>query len=91
MDAKTLYLRQTLAAPVHGYWDGGAKQRFDWSIDGVIGHDSKGNYVRIGSWNANHWFNVAVGKSDKITLCNAKKHLKATKAGKASSFEYIYS
>ena len=82
-------LRQTLPEPVHGYWDGGAKQVFDWSIDGSPATDSKGKYVRIGSWSANHWFHVALGKTDKITLCNAMKHLRGTQLGKQSKFEYI--
>jgi hypothetical protein len=83
-----LKLIQTLEKPVHGYWDGGARQRFEWTIDGRPQQDNRGMFVRIGSWGANHWFNVAVGKTDKVTLCNAKKHLRGTKIGRASRFEY---
>jgi len=83
-----MILRQTLEKPVHGYWDGGAKQVFDWTIDGMPKTDSKGQFVKIGSWSANHWFNVALGKTDKLTLSYAMKHLKAsTKI--PSTFEYI--
>jgi len=82
-------LRQTLPHPVQGYWDGGEKQVFEWGIDGSPAKDGKGSYVRIGSFSANHWFHVAVGKTDKITLCNAIKHLRATALGKQSKFEYI--
>ena len=81
-------LKQTLPRPVHGYWDGGAKQTFEWSIDSVEGHDSKGDFVRVGSWGANHWFHVAKGKTEKLTLCNAMKHLRGTAIGKQSRFEY---
>ena len=84
-----MLLRQTLPHPVHGYWNGGAKQVFDWSIKGYPGTDSKGQFIRIGSWSANHWFNVALGRTDKLTLCNAKKHLRGTQLGKLSKFEYI--
>jgi hypothetical protein len=79
----TLVLRQTLSKPVNGYWDGGAKRVFDWRIDG-----STGQYVRIGSFDANHWFHVAVGKTDKQTLSYAKKHL-ARSTRCPSTFEYI--
>ncbi len=84
-----MILRQTLPYPVQGYWDGGKKQTFDWSIDHVEGHDSKGTYTRIGSWTANHWFHVAKGKTKKLTLCNAMKHLRGTQLGKQSKFEYV--
>lgn len=82
-------LRQTLPYPTNGYWDGGKKQVFDWSIHGHIGHDSKGDFIRIGSWGANHWFSVSKGKTDKVTLCNAMKHLRKTSLGKQSKFEYV--
>lgn len=82
-------LRQTLPFPVQGYWDGGKKQVFEWGIEGSPATDSKGQYVRIGSFSANHWFHVALGKTDKITLCNAMKHLRATSLGKQSTFEYV--
>ncbi len=81
-------LRQTLPEAVDGYWDGGKKQVFEWTIDSVCGHESKGDYVRIGSFGANHWFHVSKGKTDKITLCNAMKHLRGTELGKKSVFEY---
>lgn len=58
-----MILRMTLPAPVHGYWDGGFKSVFNWSIDGTPRQDSKGQFVRIGSWEANHWFHVAYSKT----------------------------
>ena len=85
----SIILRQTLPHPVHGYWDGGAKQVFDWSISLVHGHDSKGQFARVGSYSANHWFCVALGKTDKLTLRNAKYHLRGSKLGKLSRFEYV--
>jgi hypothetical protein len=86
---KKLVLKQTLPYPVSGYWDGGKKQIFHWSIEGSPGTDSKGQFIRIGSWAANHWFHVALGHTDKLALCNAKRHLQATKLGKQSVFEYV--
>ena len=82
-------LRQTLSRPVHGYWDGGAKQVFDWGIEGSPTTDSKGQYVKVGSFSANHWFHVASSRTDKLTLCNAKKHLRGTALGRQSKFEYV--
>ena len=83
-----MILRQKLDHPVNGYWDGGKKDTFDWRIDGAVGKDRKGFYVKIGSWSANHWFCVALGKTEKLTLRNAMFHLRAiTKV--PSTFEYI--
>ena len=83
-----MLLRQTLEHAVNGYWDGGAKQVFDWTIDGHIGQDSKGQYVRIGCWSANHWFSVTLGKTEKLTLSYAKQHLQAV-TRIPCTFEYI--
>jgi hypothetical protein len=80
-------LRQTLKEAVNGYWDGGMKQVFDWEIEGT-NKDNQGSFSRIGSWNANYWFHVSTGKSDKLTLSYAKKHLKKITRIE-SSFEYI--
>jgi len=85
-----MILRQILNKPVYGYWDGGAKQVFDWRIDSQPKTDAKGQYVRIGSWQANFWFYVALGKSEKQTLGYAKRHLQAVTPRKYNStFEYI--
>lgn len=83
-----MILRQTIAYPVHGYWDGGAKQIFDWCIEGGTATDSRGQYVRIGSFEANYWFHVALSKTVKQTLANAKRHLRAT-TRIPSTFKYI--
>lgn len=81
-------LRQTLDKPTYGYWDGGAKQVFDWGIEGSPTTDSRGEYVKIGSFSANHWFHVALGRTVKLTLSYAMRHLKAvTRVG--STFQYI--
>ena len=83
-----MILRQKLDHPVNGYWDGGEKDTFDWEIDGSSKSDEKGIFVEIGSWAANHWFHVALSKTEKLTLRNAMFHLRAvTKV--PSSFEYI--
>ena len=74
-----LVLMQKLDKAHPGCWDGGPKQVFEWSIDRHYGGiDKKGKFVRVGSWGANHWFHVALGKTDKATLGNARRHLRAT-------------
>ena len=83
-----MFLRQTLEKPVNGYWDGGARQTFDWYIVGTPHTDSKGKFVKIGSFCANHFFHVALGKTDKLTLSYAKKRLESSTKLK-STFEYI--
>ena len=73
-----LVLIQRLDKAYPGYWDGGPKQVFEWSIEPYHGRvDKKGKFVRVGSWDANHWFHVSLGKTDKATLGNARRHLKA--------------
>lgn len=86
-----MILRQTLDKPISGYWDGGMKSVFDWSITGKPQLDSKGLFIRIGSYSANHWFHVAVGKTDKQTLSNARRSLLAgmKRRGITGKFEYI--
>jgi hypothetical protein len=81
-------LCQTLEKPVHGYWDYGPKKYFEWDIEHhKTGKDAKGVFVRVGSWEANHWFHVAKGKTDKLTLSYAKQHLRAITNGPCA-FEY---
>ena len=85
-----LRLKQTFALPISGYWEGGAKSVFYWRIEGRPSTDSRGVYVRIGSWSANHWFHVAKGKTDKLTLSYAKHRLQAI-TRIPCTFEYIES
>jgi hypothetical protein len=83
-----MILRQITEIKGFGYWDGGAKDTFDWSITGPVQEDKDGKYVRIGFWDANYWFHVSLGKTQKLTLSYAKKHLKKiTKL--PCIFEYI--
>jgi len=84
-------LKQTLDKPINGFWDGGSKSTFIWSIEGSPATDSKGQYVRIGSWEANHWFHIALGKTIKLTLANARRRLSAgmRKHSITGKFEYI--
>ena len=86
-----MILRQTFKDAINGYWDGGAKNVFDWSTDGVTKHDAQGEFIKIGSFDANHWFNVAHGKTERLTLSHAKRRLKsiAKKRNMECTFEYI--
>jgi len=88
-----LILRQILDEPISGFWDGGKKQVFDWHIDGIPRFDSKGGYVKVGSWAANLWFHVAVGKTEKATLGNCRRRLSLCirKSNHTCEFEYIES
>jgi len=84
-------LVQTFTNPISGYFDNGPKQHFEWNIEPLhCGQDSKGKFVRIGSWEANHWFNITLGKTDKITLSNARQKLAASakRANQKCTFEY---
>lgn len=82
-------LRQTFEHPVNGRWDGGPKQEFDWEIEsGTTRSDAKGKFVRVGSWAANHWFCVAVGRSERETLSFALKRLRV-RTHIPCTFEYV--
>ena len=80
-----MILRQKTCIPINGYWDGGAKSTFDWSIDRSF-EDGKS---RVGSWQANYWFEVKTGKSEKATLGNARRSLQNRRTAIKSTFEYI--
>lgn len=85
-------LIQKFDEPISGYWDGGPKSEFSWRIENFHRpyRDTKGPYVKIGSWAANHWFMVPLGKTEKATLGNARRTLAryAAKAGRPCTFSY---
>ena len=84
-------LKVELKNAVNGYWDYGAKKVFYWAIDGTPQTDKQGKFVRVGSWEANSWFCVAVGRTEKITLASAKRRLgyQLRKKGIKADFSYI--
>ncbi len=61
-----------LEKPMGGYWDGGAKRRFEFEIE------SRGKFARIGCWAANMWFDVEAKENatEKQILSNAKRKFK---------------
>lgn len=89
-------LKQTLNEAIGGYWDGGQKSTFYWTVDepwdtnDPTNYDGQG-YARVGSWEANCFFSVRLGKSEKQTLSNARRSLaiKAKNANMACNFEYV--
>lgn len=86
-----MILRMILGHPISGYWDGGPRQTFDFTITGTPQYDARGAYVRVGSWDANTWFHVAQGKTVKATLANARRRLQAwaKRDGVGCRFEYL--
>lgn len=86
-----MILRQTFSKAIHGYWDGGPKKQFDWKIGRKRGQDQRGDFIEVGSFDANSWFMVAEGKTEKQILGYAKVHLRrvAEKVGETCTFEYI--
>ena len=63
-----------LEKPVGGYWDGGAKSRFEFtpSVERTPGKSA----IRWGSWGANLWFVVNVNKSIKSHFAQLRKKLR---------------
>lgn len=84
-----MILRIKADRKIDGYWDGGMRDTFDWSID-QRKEDSKGKYVRVGSWDANYWFHVAEGRTDKETLKFALQVLKVKFRRFGVSIEHKY-
>lgn len=70
----------TLKNKINGYWDGGEKKQFeielDRELDGTlhIKNDKKGNFIKVHCYGANHWWHVAVGKTERQTLSYAVRH-----------------
>lgn len=87
-----LIIRQTFARPISGFWDGGPKRIFEWSIDALR---STPTHAVVGSWDANHWFKVKRMKTERQILGIALRRLKKTsanyslKTGNPVSFEYV--
>lgn len=83
---KNYILRLTLPEAIGGNWDGGAKRQFDFTLEGTPRKDADGYFVKVGSWGANFWANVAVSKTVKMTLSNGRRRFGTPKGGK---WEYI--
>ena len=86
-----MILRMTLGTPVTGCWDGGKRASFDFVLDGPPRRDRLGGYIRVGSWQANAWFHVALGSTARATLGNARRRLaaRATRAGLRCTSTYL--
>lgn len=85
-----LILRQRLSKPICGYWDGGAKDTFDWRVDEY--QTRRQGWTIVGSLEANHWFHVEPGTTEKGTLGNARRKLVAMAKKDPSitcTFEYL--
>ncbi len=80
-----------LEHPINGYWDGGAKKSFAYSIHGNPHKDSKGYFVKVGSFSANNWFNVACAKTVKGTLGNVRRKFATAfkNQGIKAQFSYV--
>lgn len=77
----------TLQKPVWGYWDGGKKDTFEWIIDPTL--PGKGKTI-VGSWEANYWFEVKTGKTERQTLSHALRSISASLKRKGLEFNYQY-
>ena len=61
-----------LKEPIAGYWDGGAKRRFEFEIEEIC-KDGKGLFARIGCWDANYWFHVNGKGTEKQIFANVRR------------------
>lgn len=70
----------TLKNETNGYWDGGLKKRFEIELDKDLNnnlnikHDSKGKFIKVHCYGANHWWHCALGKTEKQTLSYAVRY-----------------
>ena len=83
-----MYLVQELSEYIHGFWDGGSKNRFEWIIDHT--KRTRPGYAIVGSWGANHYFTVRAGSTERQTLGNARRSLgaRAKRLGIGCTFTY---
>lgn len=82
-----LYLKFILGKEVSGYWDGGSRKVFWFSID----HNFLNKTSKVGSFSANFWKIVKTGKTDKQTLSYIKPTLRlfARQHETTCTFEYV--
>jgi len=81
-------LIQQLEKPIQRFWNKSAKSRFEWTIEGLPKTDAKGQFIRIGSYDANFWFHISLGKTEKATLLNARRYIAARNASPCT-FEIV--
>ena len=86
-----MILRLELNEAISGFWDGGKKRFFDFTIEKPISSDLKGKYVKIGCYDMNYWFNVAWSGSQKKTFANVKRKFahKFKRQGIKSTWSYV--
>lgn len=71
--AREVVLVQKLDTPIYGMWDGGPRSTFRWSVD----REYSDGKAKVGSWDANRWYEVAAGGTEKQTLGNVRRKLTA--------------
>lgn len=86
-----LVLHQILDKPVPAGMYSTPTTVFRWSIEGSPMTDAKGQFVRVGSYLANCWFHVSVGKDIKQTFANVRRRLQASmkRCGATGCFELV--
>lgn len=82
-------LRQTFRTPQYGYLLTGPWYSLDWQVDRM--ESARQGWTVVGSMEANYWFHVSPGGTEKGTLGNARRALsaRAKRRGVECSFEYI--
>jgi hypothetical protein len=63
-----------LKNPISGYWDGGKKDHFVFTPESEL-YPVEGQQ-KWGCYEANNWFRVKIGKTDKLSVKYAMQHLK---------------
>ena len=83
-------LIQRLNKKIGGFWDGGLKDTFEWTVDFKHKGPKEGT-VAVGSWEANHWFCMSGRGGERAILNRAKSILarKLAKRGILSEFELV--
>ena len=75
-----------LEKPAYGYWDGGAKSHFEFNPS--LRHYSDGTFnIQWGSWGANWWFRVELGKSTGRHYGTVKRKLFRGSPGRTITVE----
>ena len=78
-----------MVKPTYGYWDGGAKQEFEFTptVKHYSGSDKPN--IKWGSWEANCWFRNEVGATAATHLANMRRKLMKGQGDRIVTIELV--
>ena len=86
-------LKLKFPKPRNGYWDGGAKNGGDFTLDYPYSHrlhPGPGHYAKWGCWYLNFWFTSKTGRSWKQAASAAQRRLYNLVKVPGATVEVVY-